>query len=291
MEPESKKIMGFIDPKWAPAIGIGAGLALLGGAAYYFFSKSDGSSRRHKHGRLGTGGNESNLENNSIITNLANSLLHETQQYSMQTLKEVMLILEENACEDYCLAIMRSRELRRRVRDTNFEQYCSVIQQELDEQDEIISDVLNSILKKIGGNLEVYQNSVKYWADRDQDFAIMQMTMAERWKLNLKEMRPEIEPPTIEQVRQMYEFDINTYPRIQIFAQDPDFTLLIKKAILHDLAFEKFGYEDEDRLIDGIGQDKEVTKLVARLQKLIQHETNEMLKMLHAQRHPGLGPR
>lgn len=271
-----------------------AGIALVvGGAIYYFSNKGQketiGDEIRPPTGNaLATSGNthSTNMTNglgrelrvpqgqdlsiNNSIVQLKEITRKERDMYSKKTLILINQLIEDLCIDEFGEIFNRNRTLRRKVRTSDSRRYAQIVEQELVETDQLVIDTLNNILQQVEGDFEIYKNSIEYWSQQDQTFALMNMMMIEKMKISAKTNRDRSRL-TADIAKSMIRYQIQIYPTIETENDNPELDMLVKKSIVQDMVFEKFGFEEEDMVtLPQLGQDPEFGKLAQQLQMIIQ---------------------
>lgn len=210
------------------------------------------------------------MNNDSAMSVLANSVKNEHQMYSKKTLTQISEMLEDNCIDEFGSIVKKARDERRFVGRANLARYQQIVEQELVDTDQLLTETIMLILEKIGGDFEVYKNSIDYWSQRDQNFALLQMMMVEKMKIGIKSDRDRSKmTPAI--AKDMMRYQIEVFPNLKIQVDNPELSMLVKKSILQDMIFEKFHFEEEDLVIlPSLGMDPEFVQLAQQLQMLIQ---------------------
>ena len=298
MEKSTAKLFGLIDKDVLLKIGLGVAVAAAVGGAFYAMSRPDEEKNQGQPKSFGPGSNleaSSNLRtsgnqqaggqhgfghhvqaspvalnNDSVLTQMAHTIAEESSLYSMKTVMMINEQVEDLCIEDYGAMISRFRAERRAARKQDPARYAAIVEQEVVETDQLIMEALYTLLGKLGGDVETYKNSSEYWAQRDQRFAMVSMMWIEKMKMGIKTTRDRTKL-TNEIAKDMMRFQLEMYPQIEVEGPDPELELLIKKATLQDLVFEKFGFEEEDLVVlPNLGQDMEFVRLTQGLQMAIQ---------------------
>lgn len=303
---KSTKLFGSIEKDTAVKLGVALGIAAAVGGAFYLFGKKEEETNQIAGGQVGglpsrnastvqnsskgrdfhqaqiesPTGHLRGLENQSTISVLAQSVKHERQMYSMRTLTLISEMLEDNCSSEYAAIINKSRSERRALGQSNLSKYQQIVEIELEETDNLISETIQIILEKIEGDFEIYKNSIEYWTQKDQRFAMLQMMMVEKMKIGMKTTRDRSKL-TNGIAKDMMRYQVQIYPNLQVQMENPEFEMLVKKSLLQDKVFEKFGFEEEDLVIlPHIGQDHEFAQLAQQLQMLIQMDQMKAFGMM-----------
>lgn len=301
MEKESNKILGM-DRDTVLIVGFGAAVAAGLGLAYLAYKsgktetaeadKPAGTSIRGNPSRESgstltptpapqkggqspqTGGIRKpapHLQSNaSAISIVSNSVKKEKDMYSMRTLTLINEMIEDICMPEFSEMIIRNRNERRRVIDSDPAKYNQIVESEIMETDALMMETIEKIMEKVGGDIEVYKNSIEYWSQQDQRFAMLNMMMIEKMKIGIKTTRDRSKiTPQI--AKDMMRLQLKLYPQLQIEMENPELEILVKKSMLQDRVFQKFGFEEEDLIVlPSIGQDPEFLKLAQSLQMQIQ---------------------
>lgn len=303
---KSTKIFGSIEKDTALKVGVAIGIAAALGGALYLFGKKD-EENKQAAGPQGEGYTSKNqstvqgsskgrefhqphldsptahlrgLDNESTVSVLAHSVKHERQMYSMKTLTLISEMLEDNCSDEYANIVRKSRVERRALGQANMAKYQQIVEEELIETDNLISETIQIILEKIGGDFEVYKASIEYWTQKDQRFAMLQMMMVEKMKIGMKTSRDRSKL-TNSIAKDMMRYQVQIYPNLNLQVENPEFEMLVKKSLLQDKVFEKFGFEEEDLVVlPHIGHDHEFAQLAHQLQMLIQMDQMKAFGMM-----------
>lgn len=253
---------------------VGAALA-LGGAFYYLSGifeekaeeQEDGSdiqiAREHQPG-LPT--NQLTLE--EMYEQLAFFISQEELQYSKETILCILDAVEKTSRPTFNEITKAARFDRRRVGLSNVEEYLRIMAREQDLIVKVIGKTIEDVLARTGGDLMTYTYSQEFWRSQDHEFSEklskMQAVIKYSYKIDSADSRM-----TLQLQKQVIQFAIDNFEKIQVPIENPHDRLMVKKSVLYDMIFEKFGVE-EGNLKFEYNLDPEYRALETRFEEIYQ---------------------
>lgn len=211
----------------------------------------------------------------ALAINLRTMIQRELQSTGSLTERTIMGINEGLvlvAQKDFADSIVKNRSARRAVSDQNMPQYIDIVRSGTVEIEEILMVKLNEVLTDVGCTQEQYETSNQEIAARNPNFAFMSLMLIERMKSSIQS-GSNVSKVDLEKAREIMQFQIDTYPTIQIDCPDPQLLPLIKQSWLGDLTYKRFGIEDEDLVkVPGIKMDQKFRELAMELQSVVQKD-------------------
>ena len=209
------------------------------------------------------------------IKQITERVKQEKELYSIDTLVQLQMVIEEEVKGEYSSIIAKGRTERRKVRQSDPKKYLSLIEDEAKQVDKLISGSIKKVIEKAEGNFDTYNNSVKHWSQRDRHFAMLGHIMIEKIRAELKHER-DLTKLTPDLLKDMIRYQTDAYPKLTVDVEDPRQKAMLKKFQMIDQTYDKFGFEEEDlRILRKDAPDEETQKLSKQLQEAIQADLDK----------------
>lgn len=161
-----------------------------------------------------------------------------------ETIIAVIQIAGQIAKDDFVSAFTTGRADRRAVRETDADQYATILIATTEKLERLLDDRVKEVVDEIGTSLEKYQQSCEYWGRASPQFGMMAMGQMEMLKTSVSSTTEISRDVLVEYLN----FCVETYPTLTAQKVGEVPSGLIKKAMLDDIAFETYGIEEEDIL-------------------------------------------
>lgn len=205
---------------------------------------------------------------------LSDRVKQEGQLYSIDTLVQMQMLIEDECKADYVTILNRGRTDRRKVRQQDLKKYQSTIEDEAKEVEKLIRGSIKKVVERVGGDVDTYDRSVQHWSQRDRHFAMLGHIMIEKIRAEAKHDR-DVSKVNPDLLKEIIKYQIEIFPKLDAKADNPKQRSMLKKFQLIDSTYDKFGIEEEDlQALRKIQPDEETQKLSRKLGELI-HEDLE----------------
>ena len=260
---------------------IGA-ILMVGGAVlglgFFYYSYRKSSNRQDKDGNQSVASNSKSYASKdkryiNYIRTLREMVIDDIErgELSINTLMNMHEALMIAAGADYGKLVLKNREERRKIRQTNQGLYERLVIQEAEQKENLISQTIEKVANDCNCPLELYESSCASWAQKNPQFAMMSVLMIEKMKSFIPSSSKNNITPEL--VKEMLRFQISKYPKIDIEPSIPEIYGLLKQTWLSDITFEQFKVEEEELMkisSKTLRKNQDIQELAQQLQTIIQ---------------------
>jgi len=263
---------GFLQ-KYGKYLGIGLGLTILAGTGLAYLSFVNQS----------TVPEQSDLQNelkDQLMENIKQKLFTELEkkQVSLETFFAINQVCCLSAIPSNTELVLKHREERRRVIDTNYQQYIDIVKNQQKIEQDNWELRFNETLNGLGMTFELFSQLYIQFiqmnpAIRDQLFAITRSA-----RKNIKVDKPKSEKFNIEFAKDVLQYMIEKYHSIEVpLSEDVNEINVLKRKVLFDMIHRDFdGFEEEYFLaIPNINEDEEFSDLNKKFVGVVQRSLSE----------------
>lgn len=211
------------------------------------------------------------LKDEQLLVQTAQALKASPNMYSLNALCMLNSLVELVVFQEFYSNTVNYRLARRGALRNDPVFYTEVVCDEHFETEILFATCFSLLLAYFGEDLQKYKVSLEYWRMVNPQFDTRMHVWYDDFKLKLPSERDRSKI-TNAIAKKMIRYQLEVYPTITVKGKlkDPALEMVVKKNMLHDLTFLKFGFEDEDQgLLTGLGGDPEYEALVAKLQNLM----------------------
>ena len=178
-------------------------------------------------------------------------------------------VLTERCKPEYEFMLKANRRIRREVGEADIETYAKTVVQASDEIERLLGEGMIWMLSELKVSDKRFEDSNEHYIRQNPRFALMGIMMLEEMRNGIKSESDS--PMTLERLVEIYEFQVNEYPRIQLI-RPVDEPRLVKQSILSDRVKQRFGVEEEDLQRDrSLRESPRVMQLAQQLKEVCMH--------------------
>lgn len=191
-------------------------------------------------------------------------------ELTMQTMYPIYQATIDITHTEFATSYLNSRAQKRKLIRTSNVEYGKEVERGIDELLDIVDSKLHLVLRDSQIPEDLYYKSCKNLSTTTPEFELLSLMVIEQCKIKLPSNCERT--LTIQDARNWFNFFIEQYPQTGLeFKKNQT---RIRLSMLHDLAAEKFGFEEEDVFrVPNLSQDHEAQESQRQIHALITNDS------------------